>query len=187
MSQPEPSPSNAIELRVDRVSQLFQTLDPYPFREKDLDPDAEEFIVGWARELPRDSRLTIIIHMPRALCSPAVAADLKAAINGYFRNRAEVVGFDLKERFRVGRRSLAIGLTVLAVCIVASRAIGSLSPAPLYRTLAESLLILGWVANWKPLEFFLYDWWPIRRRRRLLERLAVADVELRAQEEPKPA
>ena len=41
-----------IELSVQEVAQLFESLDPYPFREKDLDKDAEEFIVGWARELP---------------------------------------------------------------------------------------------------------------------------------------
>ena len=40
-----------IELRVNKVAQLFHTLDPFPFRERDLDKEAEEFIVGWAREL----------------------------------------------------------------------------------------------------------------------------------------
>ena len=41
----------------------------------------------------------------------------------------------------------------------------------------SGLLILGWVANWKPLETFLYDWWPIRRRLRLYRRLQKAPVE----------
>ncbi len=41
-----------IELRVENTAQLFHTLDPFPFRERDLDREAEEFIVGWAQELP---------------------------------------------------------------------------------------------------------------------------------------
>jgi len=41
----------------------------------------------------------------------------------------------------------------------------------------ESFLILGWVANWRPLEIFLYDWWPIARRRDLHRRLSKAIVE----------
>ena len=41
-----------IELRVQDVGQLFDTLDPFPFRDRDLDKEAEEYIVGWARELP---------------------------------------------------------------------------------------------------------------------------------------
>ena len=44
--------NEVIELRVDKIAQLFHTLDPFPFRERDLDHKVEEFIVGWARELP---------------------------------------------------------------------------------------------------------------------------------------
>jgi hypothetical protein len=43
----------------------------------------------------------------------------------------------------------------------------------------EGLIIVGWVANWRPIEIFLYDWWPIVRRRRLYRRLASATVEVR--------
>lgn len=70
-----------IRIRVDEVSQLFDSLDPFPFHERDLDANAEEFIVGW-------------------------------------------------------------------------------------------------VANWKPLEIFLYDWWPLTRRRDLYRRLARAEISI---------
>ena len=49
---------------------------------------------------------------------------------------------------------------------------------PLTQLLGESLLILGWVANWRPLEIFLYDWAPIVRRRALYRRLAGARGEV---------
>jgi hypothetical protein len=42
----------------------------------------------------------------------------------------------------------------------------------------ESLLIAGWVAMWRPLEIFLYDWWSIRSEARLFDRLAVMPVRL---------
>jgi hypothetical protein len=41
------------------------------------------------------------------------------------------------------------------------------------------LSILGWVANWKPMEIFLYNWWPIAQRRNLYLRLSRAEVEVR--------
>ena len=41
------------------------------------------------------------------------------------------------------------------------------------------MLIFRWVANWRPIEIFLYDWWPIVRRRNLYQRLAAAQVELK--------
>ncbi len=40
----------------------------------------------------------------------------------------------------------------------------------------ESFVIGGWVALWRPLEIFLYDWWPIRAEARLLDRLSEMDV-----------
>lgn len=63
----EPSPPaepSLIEIRVEKLAQLFHSLDPLPFREKDLDKDAEEFIVSWARELPRDQSFKIVVHVP---------------------------------------------------------------------------------------------------------------------------
>ena len=49
---------------------------------------------------------------------------------------------------------------------------------PTFSSLVEqSFLILGWVANWRPLEIFLYDWWPIARRRDLYRRLSAAAIE----------
>jgi hypothetical protein len=44
--------------------------------------------------------------------------------------------------------------------------------------MGEGLIILGWVANWRPLEIFLYEWWPIARRRNLYARLAAAEIAL---------
>ena len=48
--------------------------------------------------------------------------------------------------------------------------------------LHESLLVGGAVALWRPLEIFLYDWWPIRDNARLYDRLSdmavrIVDVE----------
>jgi hypothetical protein len=170
---------NAIEIKVERVSQIFDTLDPFPFAERDLDKDAEEFIVGWARELPRDEPIRIIVHLPKAEAETPMARELAQALNRFFDYRAQVIGLDLNELFRVGWRSLAIGLAVLAVCLLTVQAIaGRLNPTPLARFAEESLIIVGWVANWRPIEIFLYDWWPLARRRNLYRRLAAAAVVL---------
>jgi hypothetical protein len=169
----------AIEIKVERVSQIFDTLDPFPFAERDLDKDAEEFIVGWARELPRDEPIRIVVHLPKAEAETPMARELSQALSRFFDYRAQVIGLDLNELFRVGWRSLAIGLAVLAVCLLTVQAIsGRLSPTPLARFADESLIIVGWVANWRPIEIFLYDWWPLARRRNLYRRLAAAAVVL---------
>jgi hypothetical protein len=169
-----------IEVRVEQVAQLFDSLDPFPFLEKDLDKDAEEYIVGWARELPRDIPISIIVHLPAKEAAGKAANELGAALDRYFDYRADIISRDLNDMFRLGRVSLAIGVVVLAGCLTLSQTIPAvIGTGPLTSFAEESLIILGWVANWKPIQIFLYDWWPLLRRRNLYRRLASASVTLR--------
>lgn len=169
---------NVVEIRVDDIAQLFHTLDPFPFREKDLDREAEEYIVGWARELPADRPFRIVVHFPDGQSETDLARDLPEALSKYFAGRVAVIQGDINELFRIGRRSLAIGVAILVACLLASNlASGFLAEASFKKMVEESFLILGWVANWRPLEIFLYDWWPIARRRDLYRRLSAATIE----------
>jgi hypothetical protein len=183
------SAEDTIELRVDEIAQLFHTLDPFPFRERDLDREAEDFIVGWARELPVDQRIKIVVHFPDSTAQTKASRELAHAFSRHFSHRSGIIQSDLNELFRVGRRSLGIGIIVLIGCLAAAHLAGGfLIDTPFKRLVEESFLILGWVANWRPLEIFLYDWWPIARRRDLYRRLSRADVVAKpyAAEQPRP-
>ena len=173
------TPANAIELRVDRVAQLFQSLDPYPFRERDLGQEAEEYIVSWAGELPTDQPIEIVVHVPESEAQSKAAQQIGEAFTRYVSYRADTLQHDLNELFRIGRRSLAVGVTILVACLVAAHFVAGYVETPIRRLVEESFLILGWVANWRPLEIFLYDWWPLARRRDLNRRLAAAVVEVK--------
>jgi hypothetical protein len=175
------SAPNAIQIKVDEVSQLFNTLDPFPFRDRDLDKDAEDFILGWARELPKHHPIDIFIHVPSGEKQKVDPGQVTEALNRYFDYRAGALSLDLKGLFRVGRLSLLIGLAVLGLCLLLSRAVVQVvGEGEVGRYLNEGLIILGWVANWKPIELFLYEWWPVAQRRNLYRRLAVARVEMRS-------
>jgi hypothetical protein len=166
-----------IEVRVDDIAQLFDTLDPYPFPERDLNRDAEEFILGWARELPSHRPITIMIHHPDTSQQRSAFEALRLAMPKYFVARSRSVQRDLNELFRVGRYSLAVGVATLLACLLLWQLTARyFDSSPVDRLVQESFLILGWVANWRPLEIFLYDWWPIIRKRDLYRRLATARI-----------
>ena len=170
----------AIEVRVDDIAQLFDTLDPYPFPEKDLNRDAEDYIVGWARELASHRPITIAIHHPNTAHQSDAFMALKQAMAKYFAARSQSIQRDLNELFRVGRYSLAVGAATLLGCLLLAQLTARIFDSPpLDRLMEESFLILGWVANWRPLEIFLYDWWPLVRSRDLYRRLADARIEER--------
>ena len=178
---PMPDVYYEIAIRVRTVMQLFNSLDPSPFRERDLDPHTEEFVVGWARELPHTAPFSIVVELPAEEAVKPEAAGIGEAFANYFHHRAEATDRDLRELFRVGWRSLAIGLVVLVVCLVSSQVVAKMIRNDVVaRVLEESLIIVGWVANWRPLEIYLYDWWPIRRRIQLYRRIAAAPVQVRS-------
>jgi len=168
-----------IDLRITQLRQLFNSLDPSPFHEKDLDADAEEYIVGSAREHPPRGPIAIVIHMPPEEAAHADAAQVQASIRNYFRYREDMSWRELRYNLRLGRLRLAIGLVVLFACVALREVLAGLAPSALARVLAEGLLIGGWVAMWQPVQTFLYGWWPLRETCRLLHRLAQASVTIR--------
>ena len=168
-----------IDLRIARIEALFESLDPSPFHDRDLDPKAVDYILGWAQEYPKDASFLLRLHLPAAEAAKVSVAAVGTAIRANFSYWTQSVERSRREQFRQGRRYLLIGLTVLALCLLARQAVPRmLGETPFARFVAEGLSILGWVANWKPAETFLYDWWPLYRRLTLYRRLAAAEVEL---------
>lgn len=170
------SDSDVIELRLNDAAQLFNNLDPYPFRERDLAADAEEFIVSWAQDLPKHNPLAIRVHLPSADAGVNQDADLQQAIQSWFHARAEGEARAMTSLFRDGRIAFLIGFAALGLCMTLSWAATKNYDHPFSRLVSESLVIVGWVVLWRPAEIFLYDWTPIWRRKRLFRRLADARV-----------
>jgi hypothetical protein len=169
----------AIEVRVTELRQLFNAIDPSPFRQRDLDPRAEEFIVDWARDLPASRPWGLVVHLERPAGRVDEAVALREAIHEYFAQRVIASRRTLRELFRRGRISLAIALAFLTVSIAADDLVARyLGAGRLGTVIHEGFLIVGWVAMWRPLEVFLYDWWPIRAEERLLQRLSTMPVQL---------
>ena len=173
-----PAPLARIELKLRDVNQLFHTLDPSPFRERSLDEAAEAFIVGWARDLPHKHGLELLIHLPQAGADPELAAQVQAAVQSHFRYLAEGKRREFRQLMARGRTSLLIGVSFLGLCMLVGNALVAASSSTLFLFGRESLLIGGWVAMWRPIEIFLYDWWGVLRQERDFERLGRMPVRL---------
>lgn len=168
-----------LELHVAELRQLFNSMDPAPFRERDLDPKAQDYIVDWARELPSGRPMALVVRIDGTAATPQAASMLRDAVGEYFRQRALSTQRQMRLLLRLGRISLVIGLVFLAIAFFVGEFIAGLFDKERYtRLVQESLVIGGWVALWRPLEVFLYDWWPIREETRLYERLSRMDVHL---------
>jgi len=175
-SRPTHKPVHRIELRLRELAQLFNSLDPTPFRDKDLDPEAEHFIESWALEFAPGSRLQVVVHLEHLPTDPDVEALVSTAIRNFFGYKADLKRRELRLLFREGRISLAVGLSFLATCLLAANLASTFATGTALQIAREGLTIGGWVAMWQPLQIFLYDWWPLMRRRRIYHGLAIAQV-----------
>lgn len=163
-----------IELRLSNVGQLFNTMDPSPFHERDLDHDAEEFILSWAREHERDSelRLRVVLKQP---AEATAAAQVRESIRHYFEYRSRMARRELRDLFREGRTALAIGVLFLAATLVFR---GLIPASGWTEFVREGLTICGWVGLWKPIDIHLYRWWPLKAHGDLLARIGRCQVEV---------
>ena len=169
-----------IAVRINTISNLFNSFDPSPFREKDFDADVEAFVVGWVRELPEKKLFKIVVYLPTAEAQKPEAGRIGEAFAYYFNYRARIAEQEMRELFRLGRRFLGIGVFVLTVCLLGSQIAAAVLPNGVAtQVIEESLIIVGWVANWRPIEIYLYDWVPIRRKIRIARRIASAKVTVR--------
>ena len=172
-------PPNAvsIEVHVSDLKELFNSFDPTPFHKRDLDPDAEEFIASWAREMPPQQPLGLLVHADHAAASLDATEIVHQAVRDHFKRKANETRQQLRLLFRNGRVALVIGLAVVAGSVIAGDLVETmLRDSRFGSIIRESFLIGGWVAMWRPLEIFLYEWWPIRAEARLFDRLSAMTV-----------
>ena len=178
-SRHEGSPlSEVIEVRVPELRGLFNEIDPSPFHDRDLDPSAEEFILSWASELPRTARLRLLVHLEKRVAGPDEADVLRDAVHRSFARRAAADRRRLRDLFHRGRISLLIGLAFLGASVWLANALAGPPGTGVSEFVRQSLIIGGWVAMWRPLEVFLYDWWPILAQARRYDRLAAMPVQI---------
>ena len=182
-----PAPGDArfgvIRVRIRDLRQLYDSLDPSPFVERDLDDDLAEYVESCASEIPRHLPLKLVVHVADPVLPESQRPLVQESVRNHFDHQSRIISARFRRMLRIGRRSLAIGLLVLALCLVTSEKLQGLD-RPIFQVIGEGLLIGGWVAMWRPMELLLYDWWPLRRELKDCERLRDMSVEVLVEQAP---
>jgi len=168
-----------IEIKIKKINQLFNSFDPSPFLEKDLDDDAFEYIVTSVSERSLKTRQKIIIHIPKKERSKLSEVEIKRAIHNFFEYKKLLAERSIKLKIKEGQLSFVVGISFLIICLVIGEYIQSLAQNSWTYIAFEGLLIGGWVAMWKPISDILYEWWPIWKEKRIYNKIAEMDIEFR--------
>ena len=118
------------------------------------------------------------LHLPRdqERCDPQQT--VQKAVANYFTYRADLARLAVRRTLQLGRSSMVIGMLFLAACTIARAVLQGFGEDGWLRVVEEGLLIIGWVAMWRPVELLLYDWRPELRQKRTYENLARMRVEV---------
>jgi len=140
-----------IELKLNDLNQLFNSMDPSPFHERDLDRNAEEFIVSWAREHPRQQELKLVIHLANA---PAAGIDPRQqvadSVAHYFEYQAEQTLREFKRLMREGRMALVVGILFLSICQVTANLV-FIAPGLIAEQVKGNIRSIQSVSHCKPM------------------------------------
>jgi hypothetical protein len=157
-----------VSVHVRDLAQLLNSLDPSPFWDRDLDSAAAEFIEDEFSD--RKSATVWHLHV-YAQAGTQSARDLQMAVENYYGRLAASARRALREHLWMSQLALLGGVAIFLACMGArSLLTGTLGFLP--PILGEGLIILAWLALWRPAESLVYGWIPLYRQRRLFERLA---------------
>jgi hypothetical protein len=167
--------SGTIEIQIHNLAELFNPLDPSPLYARALAPSAEGYLISCAVARRANASVQLRVHCSSSLQAHAV--EISDGIHAHF-NRAHALGqCAFKRRLRMGAGALVGGVVVLALSVGLRGTFGDANGRGLGAGFAEGLLILGWVAMWRPIEILLYAHWESHRDHAVLDRLANMPVD----------
>ena len=167
-----------IEIKLTSVIQLFNSFDPAPFHEKELDTDAEHYIVDTVDDFPQKTQFKIIIYLPPDLAASDRAKTIAPAIQNHFRYKALVAERKFRSRFKYGRFTLLIGLSFLFISLLVGQYVLSVAASIVTQVIATALMVTGWAAMWEPVTVLLYELRPIRQRKNTYLKISKIEIEV---------
>ena len=165
-----------IELAAPDYSYLFDDRDPSKFRQRDLDDDAVEYLVSSVQEVTilKLSKVRIYFDEMEDFEKQTM---VRESIHNFFAYESEMMTRKINSTLKKGVHFLLIGLSFLAFSILMSLILKQYSESFTALFFKEGFLLIGWVSMWKPINVFLYDWWPLAESRNVYKKLSEVEIE----------
>jgi hypothetical protein len=168
---------STVYVHVRRLGQLFNSLDPSPFWERDLDRSAGEFIEDEFSDKPRDRAWVLEVSTEED--QDFNTKDVQSAVTTYYQRMLASASKQIRDKGWIGQWALVVGVIVFLACMILRELFEQRLASGSPRLLDEGLIVLAWVAVWIPVEQLVYDLAPLLRARRFYRRLAQVRVHVR--------
>ena len=167
-----------IEIKLSSIIQLFNSFDPAPFHEKEIDSAAEHYIVDTVDDFPHKTQFRIVIYLPPDLAASDAAKKISPAIQNHFQYKTLVAERAFRSRLKYGRFTLVLGVSFLFFSLLVSQYIMNISSSFASQLVADALLIAGWVAMWEPVTVLLYELYPLVQKKKTYQKISTMEIEI---------
>lgn len=122
----------------------------------------------------------LIVRMPRP--EPGAAERMATGLRRYVDVRVRDVELRRMALRREGLQTLGLALVMILACVVLSVVLDRVLPGDglTHSLLSDGVVIVGWVALWRPVDMLVFETWLLRREKRILRRLADLPVRVEA-------
>ncbi len=124
----------------------------------------------------KNTPLQNIIYLPPDISSPERAQKIPHANPQPFRVQGAGAGPEIPPSSR--RSTLHIGLTFLAIALLARQEVSRINNLLFARIVADALLIIGWAAMWETMTVLLYELGPIIQLKHTYEKISTMEIEI---------
>jgi hypothetical protein len=174
MNSPEPSDTQ-FAIRLDSISDLFWPFDARPVADRTLSAEARWHLLDEWDRLRGDKPASLTVYAPASERSETDESAIRAAIH---RSLEKAAG-PLRRVDPLSRQemvALRIGIAFLFLSIVVSTAIERSTDDVIMEGISQGILVVGWVALWRPAERFIVEVVPHFFNRRRISEFAEIDV-----------
>jgi hypothetical protein len=170
-------PVSTVHVHVHRLSQIFNSLDPSPFWDRDLDSHAAQFIEGEFSDRPRARHWVLEVSADEG--GELGTKDVQRAVKTYYERMVTSTRKQIREKLWIGQWALLVGGAVFLACMLLRQQLAQWFVSDPPHLIDEGLIVLAWVAIWIPVEQLFYDLAPQLRRRRFYRKLMQVRVHVR--------
>ena len=147
------------------------------YEKRMLSPDAEEYLIEEAEKPSNRTAFYLKVYLPPENLNRS--QEIETAIHQHFAYRKNKSLKQLSRTLKLGWKGLLVAIVFLSILVSFTLIIISQIPeGSLSVIFREILIILGWVALWRPADLLLYEWRPFKRDANLFERLERCKVEV---------
>lgn len=171
-----------IILKLEDVNQMLILSHNVFYGKRMLRPDAEEFLIEEAEKHPSRTGINLKVYLPPNTFNRS--QEIETAIHQHFSYRKNKSLRQLSRTLQLGWRGLLIAIVFLSLLVSFTLfVIRQIPEGGLSTIVREILIILGWVALWRPADFLLYEWRQFKRDANLFERLEHSKIEIITEKE----